>query len=125
MVVLPHPEGPRKVTNSRSTTERLTPLSAWKEPNCLPTSEISMNAMASHTDPRLARARAREPVDQRRKRKDDRDHEDRQGGDDFKLAEVVQTINRDRQRLGAAGIEQDRRTELTEGWNEHEQECHQ
>src|SRR5689334_15735063 len=118
MVVLPHPEGPRNVTNSRSAIERLTLLSARNGPNRLPISETSMNAMVSDQDPRLAR----EPVDQAREREDDGDHEHGERGDDFQLAEVVQAIDGNRHRLGAPGIKQDRRAELTEGGNEHEQE---
>jgi hypothetical protein len=45
IVVLPQPDGPRKVTNSRSATDRLMSLSAWKEPNRLLMAEISMKAI--------------------------------------------------------------------------------
>src|SRR6218665_1020012 len=45
VVVLPQPEGPRKTTNSRSFTVRLTSRMTWTRPKCLSMCRSSISAM--------------------------------------------------------------------------------
>ena len=55
IVVLPQPEGPRKVMNSCSAMARSTPLSARKPPKRLSMPAMSMNAIALSPHRRLSR----------------------------------------------------------------------
>src|SRR5215475_5194894 len=107
IVVLPQPDGPSKVMNSRSSTLRSTASSAWKVPKVLPMPATSMKSMALASDRRLARrpARARQPIDQQRQAQDDANGEHSQGRHHLELAQVVEPVDGDCDRLRAAGVE--------------------
>src|SRR5262245_32676583 len=125
MVVLPQPEGPRKVMNSRSAMARSMPLSALNAPKFLSMPAMSMKAMASALHRRRLAgrpARAGEPGDEPGQRQHHGDGDDGQRGNDLELAQVVQAIDGDGDGLGAAGVEQDGGAKLAEGRDEHQQE---
>src|SRR5436190_8219156 len=126
IVVLPQPEGPSRVMNSCSWIDRSTPISARKPSKRLSMPAMSMNAiaLAPHRG-RLARrpARAGQPADEPSERQNYGDGENGERRDDLKLPQIVEAINGNGNGLGAARVEQDGGAELTEGCNEHQQEC--
>ncbi len=64
---------------------------------------------------------AGEPVERQADQQRHGDCKNRERRDDLELAEIIETKERDSDRLRSAGIEQDRRAELAQGRNEDEQ----
>src|SRR5216683_530494 len=134
VVVLPHPEGPRRVSSSPGRTSRLTsrtaytsPLTRWSKRLATPSSlmatgERSATEYARDLDAARGLEPSERPADARHHDEDDGDDEDGEGGRraERELRHVLENAHRDERPVDRH--EEDGRADRGHGADEHDPE---